>query len=192
MKTYIIYLAAGNSRRFGSNKLLHRWRGKPLYRYGLDELIKLAESRNDCQIIIISQSSQVIHNHPKIVNLINPLSSLGISYSIKAGLQQIDKTEESYNIMFVVADQPYLKSSTIANMLDIFNDSDFTLASLAYLEQAGNPTIFKNIYFDELMQLTGDQGGRKVINNHSKECLYYEVNDPQELQDIDERIDLTK
>ena len=39
MKLRIIYLAAGNSRRFGSNKLLHITQGKPLYQHGLDMLM---------------------------------------------------------------------------------------------------------------------------------------------------------
>ncbi|MFQ9153605.1 MAG: NTP transferase domain-containing protein [Blautia sp.] len=43
MKTDLILMAAGNSRRFGSNKLLHEWKGKKLYRYMLDALMEAAE-----------------------------------------------------------------------------------------------------------------------------------------------------
>ncbi len=45
MKIRMIYLAAGNSRRFGSNKLLYKTGGKPLFAYGLDVLIKVLEER---------------------------------------------------------------------------------------------------------------------------------------------------
>lgn len=38
---YVIYMAAGNSRRFGSNKLLYPFEGKPLYRHTLDRLLEL-------------------------------------------------------------------------------------------------------------------------------------------------------
>ena len=38
MKYSLIYLAAGNSRRFGKNKLLVEWNGRPLYEYGLNTL----------------------------------------------------------------------------------------------------------------------------------------------------------
>ena len=34
-------MAAGNSRRFGSNKLLFPWKGKTMYRHGLDLLLEL-------------------------------------------------------------------------------------------------------------------------------------------------------
>ena len=36
-------MAAGNSRRFGSNKLLYEWKGKKLYRHMLDALLEAAE-----------------------------------------------------------------------------------------------------------------------------------------------------
>ena len=35
---HIIYMAAGNSRRFGSNKLLYELDGKPMNRHLLDHL----------------------------------------------------------------------------------------------------------------------------------------------------------
>lgn len=190
MKTHIIYLAAGNSRRFNSNKLLYLWQGKALYRHGLDELIKLVESSDDCQLIVVYQNQKDIYNYPKITNIVNPRSELGISYSIKAGLTAINETDKIFNIMFVVADQPYLKYTTITNMLDAFNNSNYTLASLKYHNQVGNPTIFKNKYFNELMALTGDTGGRKIINQHQEECLFYQVDDPLELYDIDKQTDL--
>ena len=41
MSKHILYLAAGSGRRFGSNKLLYNWKGKSLYRYGLDMLADL-------------------------------------------------------------------------------------------------------------------------------------------------------
>ena len=38
---HIIYMAAGNSRRFGSNKLFYELDGKPMYRHLLDAWRKL-------------------------------------------------------------------------------------------------------------------------------------------------------
>ena len=35
---HIIYMAAGNSRRFGSTKLFYELDGKPMYRHLLDSL----------------------------------------------------------------------------------------------------------------------------------------------------------
>lgn len=43
---HIIYMAAGNSRRFGSNKLFYELYGKPMYRHLLDHLIEIKDRYN--------------------------------------------------------------------------------------------------------------------------------------------------
>ena len=92
--------------------------------------------------------------------------------------------------MFVVADQPYLKFETLNQFLDTFQHNDFTLASLKYQTQVGNPTIFYSEYKEPLLALEGDNGGRKIIKQHPSECFYFDVSDPKELWDIDTIEDL--
>ena len=43
---HIIYMAAGNSRRFGSNKLFYELDGKPMYRHLLERLIEIKDRCN--------------------------------------------------------------------------------------------------------------------------------------------------
>ena len=54
MKLGLIMLAAGNSRRFGSNKLLYTIEGEPMYRHILSELMRvrkaLKEQKHTCEI----------------------------------------------------------------------------------------------------------------------------------------------
>ena len=59
MKTYIIYLAAGNSRRFKEDKLHTLFKGKELYLYGIDTLKQLLKHRNDIEIIIVSNTIDI-------------------------------------------------------------------------------------------------------------------------------------
>lgn len=190
MKTYIIYLAAGNSLRFGSNKLLYKIRGKELYRYGLDNLIKLTSIRNDCKLIVVTQYFEIITSYPKLNYIYSAKCLDGLSYSIKAGIEMIDK-QNNFQIMFVVADQINLNYQTLNKMLDVYNSSNYSLASMAYQNRAGNPTIFDSIYIDELMKLENDQGGRKIINQHQDKCLFYQIKNEFELYDIDKLEDLT-
>ena len=44
MKLELVMLAAGNSRRFGSNKLLYTVDGQPMYRHILSELEKIQKT----------------------------------------------------------------------------------------------------------------------------------------------------
>lgn len=46
---HIIYMAAGNSRRFGSNKLFYELDGKPMYRHLLDRLVEIKDIYNNSE-----------------------------------------------------------------------------------------------------------------------------------------------
>ena len=46
---HIIYMAAGNSRRFGSNKLFYELDGKPMYRHLLERLIEIKDRHNNSE-----------------------------------------------------------------------------------------------------------------------------------------------
>lgn len=60
MKTYIIYLAAGNSRRFKEDKLHALFKGKELYLYWkLITLKQLLKYRNDLEIIVVSNTIDI-------------------------------------------------------------------------------------------------------------------------------------
>ena len=48
---HIIYMAAGNSRRFGSNKLFYELDGKPMYRHLFDHLIEIKDRYNNLENI---------------------------------------------------------------------------------------------------------------------------------------------
>lgn len=188
-KTYIVYLAAGNSRRFKNQKLLYPINKKTMYQHTLDTLIKLVNHRQDCSLIVVTQYQEIKKQYPDLNVILSPKSQYGISYSIQAGLNSIQE-KNSYQIMFVVADQPYLKFETLNQFLDTFQHNDFTLASLKYQTQVGNPTIFYSEYKEGLLALEGDNGGRKIIKRHPSECFYFDVSDPKELWDIDTIEDL--
>ena len=47
---HIIYMAAGNSRRFGKNKLFHMVGQNPMYLHLLDRLAAVAERQKEMEI----------------------------------------------------------------------------------------------------------------------------------------------
>ena len=51
MKLGLIMLAAGNSRRFGSNKLLYTIEGEPMYRHILSELMRVRKALKESRSI---------------------------------------------------------------------------------------------------------------------------------------------
>lgn len=51
--------------------------------------------------------------------------------------------------------------------------------------KTGNPCIFSRKYYQELMEITGDKGGKQIINRHPDDVVYLEIKDARELVDID-------
>ena len=59
MKIRMIYLAGGNSRRFGTNKLLELLDGKPMYRHLLDRLIRICGRHDRWELVVVTQYHEV-------------------------------------------------------------------------------------------------------------------------------------
>ena len=207
---HIIYMAAGNSRRFGSNKLFYELDGKPMYRHLLDRFAEIKnrynKSKSDSQTIDIT----VVTRYREILDycacipdchaVISPDSEKGISYTIKAGIMAVQEqkklkkssevthhtaeTEEYY--MFAVADQPYLKSQSVIKLIDKVLENKGNMKSVFSLrcgDTVGNPCVFHSSLIPQLLSLEGDKGGRSVAKKY--DCVYVDIADERELTDID-------
>ncbi len=189
MHKHIIYLASGNSRRFGSNKLLYSLNGKPIFSYGLEMLSGYVHRHSDTTLTVVSQYEEVRSSASSwgCLAVDSPDSTKGISYTIKAGLSALQNVSPDDFILFVVADQPYLTELSVAKLLSHAKEGTET-ASLAYGDQPGNPTLFSARLIPELMELAGDKGGRAVIRRH--DCIYVQAADEMELMDVDTTEDI--
>lgn len=200
---HIIYMAAGNSRRFGSNKLLHIWQGKMLYRHTLDMLSDIVSSRKinedidyDITLTVVTQYDRIIADldgRKDINTVFCGDSRLGASYTIKAGINSLmGRLKKDDWLLFIVADQPYLSEKTILKFIEAASQDkkseDYKVFSARYRAKAGNPCMFSCELIPELLELSGDSGGRKVAKRH--ECFYIDVEDEKELFDIDSEKDI--
>ena len=196
---HIIYMAAGNSRRFGSNKLFYELDGKPMYRHLLEHLIEIKDRYNKLKsdspvidITVVTRYREILDycsSIPDCHAVLSPDSEKGISYTIKAGImavQEQKKTGMQDYYMFAVADQPYLKSQSMIKLIDkvLENKGDKQLAfSLRCGTAVGNPCVFNSSLIPQLLSLEGDKGGRSVAKKH--DCVYVDIADESELMDID-------
>lgn len=196
---HIIYMAAGNSRRFGSNKLLYELDGKPMYRHLLECLIEIKDRYNKLKsdspvidITVVTRYREILDycsSIPDCHAVLSPDSEKGISYTIKAGImavQEQKKTGMQDYYMFAVADQPYLKNQSVIKLIDkvLENKENKRLVfSLRCGDTVGNPCVFHSSLIPQLLSLEGDKGGRSVAKKH--DCVYVDIADERELMDID-------
>lgn len=217
MKYNLIYLAAGNSRRFGKNKLLTEWNGRPLYEYGLNALKEAIKDRTDCEILLVSQYPNILQAHPEVVCVYSPKSTEGLSWSICAGIECVlereleeeqeqkcrelpDRQERNRWLLFLTADQPLVEAETIQKILEKAEQVSASGADVKSIEiiraryagKEGSPVLFHASLIPELQQLSGDEGGRSVIRAHRDEMAFVDVADERQMADVDTAEDLEK
>lgn len=185
MKINLILLAAGNSNRFKGNKLLTTVNNKPMYMNVVEKVLKV----NFNKIILVTQYEEIkvaLMEQP-IQVIINNNSELGISHSVKLGIQE-DLEADAY--MFMVCDQPFISLESIETLIDRFIKSDKGMVSAEHKGNLGNPTIFSGKYKKELLSLEGDVGGKAVMKKHLDDLERVPIENEVEIMDIDTRKEL--
>ena len=158
-----ILLAAGLSKRLGRNKLL-----LPL---GDETVI-----RKTAKAVLASAASEAIlvtgHEEAKVIQAVeglnvrlthNPRYAEGQSTSMIAGIEAVSEEAEVY--LFVLGDQPLLTPQIVNEMIVLYEKSrpDALVVAPTFKGRRGNPALFAASLKDELLQASGDAGGRGII-----------------------------
>lgn len=187
-----IILAAGESTRFGSVKQLLEWKGKPFVR----QVAETALQAGLWPVVVITgfQAADVESAldglQVKIVH--NPDFRQGQSTSIRAGLQKIELNIGA--AIFLLADQPQIPEDIIRALVDSHSKNlQPILAPLVLEERRANPVLFDRVAFADLLNLTGDVGGRAIFDKHPvdylpwhDDILLFDVDKPEDYQRLKE------
>lgn len=213
MRIPVIYMAAGNGRRFADetekrsgrreNKLLRPYKGKPLYRHGLERLAELKEEGLKLEIYLVSQYRELLEDAKDLPALpvYSPESRNGASYTVRAGLWAAGFREEGggetdqegsagqellgrAGCAFFAADQPCLEKATMARFFERVRRNPAGLAAVGQGREPGNPCYFGPGYLPELFKLKGDKGGKPVLRKYLEECAVVQARE-WELEDVD-------
>ncbi len=179
IKIAVILEAAGDSKRFGSNKLLHITEdGRPMIASILDAVRPLEAYRK----ILVTQYDEIAAMTHDFVTVMNERPDLGISRSMQLGLAAAGDADA---YMFCVCDQPGLTTATLESLIGAYKKRTAGIVSLAWQGKMCNPKIFSSRYREELMKLSGDTGGRQILASHADDILLVEAESEDEVKDID-------
>lgn len=172
---HIIYMAAGNSRRFGSNKLFYELEGKPMYRHLLERLVEIKDRYNNSRSIGLSKKAEkkkkntesssplvditVVTRYREILDycssipdchaVLSPDSEKGISYTIKAGIMAVQEQKKKNG----VRQKKQEKSSGVSqNSAETEEYYMFAVADQPYLK---SQSVIKLI--DKVLENTGNE-----------------------------------
>lgn len=186
----VVLLAAGESRRFGGNKLMAMADGKPLYSYAMH----LLDNFTDIMKVIVTGQEPIradaLAREFLVVENRNP--DLGISLSVKMGLKAcIEKAKGLQSVMFMVCDQPALTEESVKRLLKASGECPGQIVCASVDGESRNPVVWDKRFWAELLDITGDTGGKQIMERHQDKVVLIEVKQ-EEVKDIDRKADLMR
>ena len=173
-----IVLAAGESVRFGSPKLLAELLpGRPVIAVLIEQLI--VSKISEIIIVLGAQRERIesaILKHKKVKVVYNKDYKLGQTTSFLAGLRQVDR--KTQGIMLLPADTPAVRPSTVNQLITDFSDRRPLIQIPTYLGRKGHPPIFHSDLRKELLELDPQAGVNTIIRRYDTETVLVQVDDP--------------
>ena len=197
--TAAIILAAGSSSRMGAgrHKLLLPLGDRPVLAHVIDAT--LASQARPIILVLGHQVDQVrtqiapYITHPNITIIENPMYLDGMSTSMRMGMQTLisngyKKSALSSHIdsaLIMLGDQPMITSRIIDNLITMYNATGKRIVAPLYAGKRGSPVLFDASLFHELLEVTGDEGGRTVLERHRQDLELVEMGDALANFDVD-------
>lgn len=183
-----VMLAAGQSSRFGSDKLLHpllyNKQSKPLI---LHSLTPWFEVFDEVSVVIREDNLALLHllkncefsSRLKLVQAEN--ARHGMSASLIAGIQA---NLEADGWLIGLADMPYMNSFVIRDSLAaLISGAGITLPE--FCGRRGHPVGFASSFLPQLLALNGDNGAKDIIRSSPNQICFISGVDSGIFADID-------
>jgi len=184
-----IILAAGLSTRFGSNKLLAEHQGQPIVRWVAEAA--LASQLEQIVVVLGHQATAVgdaLTGLP-LDTVLNQEYQQGQSTTVIAGLKAVQKDHPA--TMYLMGDQPLIEAAIIDELIAAYQTSDKAICYPSFQNQRRNPVIFGEVFFNDILALSGDTGARAIIDANPEQALAVNFIQAQPFLDVDEENDLS-
>jgi molybdenum cofactor cytidylyltransferase len=183
-----LLLAAGSGRRFGGDKLLYRLPdGRPMAVAAAAGLLPACE-----RLIAVVRpahealASKLADMGCHIVHA--PAGDQGMGVSLAAGVRA---TADAGGWIVALADMPFIDSRSHLAVLSRLR-AGASLAATQYAGRRGHPVGFAKQWFSQLVAMTGDQGGKAILETHPEHVVLCPVDDCGVVWDIDQPTDFSK
>ena len=185
-KTGCVIMASGLGKRFGSNKLMADFHGKPMFLRAVDAVQGLFDA-----LVVVTRHADVaeVCRSLEIPVVLHELPHR--NDTIRLGLDALGDVD---CCMFVPGDQPLLRRYTVEVMLKGWRTFSNLIFRPCFEDTPGSPVLFPRWAFPELRALPEGKGGSFVVRNHPEEVHTVQVSTAFELADADtpETLELLK
>jgi molybdenum cofactor cytidylyltransferase len=165
-----IVLAAGESRRMGTNKLLLRLAGEPLVRRASRRALAAGL---DPLIVVLGHESERVREALAGLDCrfaFNADSGGPMSSSLHRGLEGLPADAEAAVVM--LADMVNVTEHMVRALALAAQTSAAPLVSSRYAQTLAPPVLFRRALFPELLASTGESCGKAAMERHREHALY--------------------
>jgi len=176
-----ILLTAGLSSRFHSPKALAKINGHTVVEHIVNTL--LSTQLNEIIIVTGAYEAEIkpfLLNHKAIKVVHNKDYKFGQTSSFKVGVNAV--SDESEGIVLLPVDYPLVQSSTIDEMIGLFQSSQSKIVIPTYVGKKGHPPLFSISIKDDMSSLDNDLGINTLQQRYSSQTTFHPVSDPGVIQ----------
>jgi len=178
-----IVLAAGESKRMGSPKMLLPYNGMTVIEQVINNVLS-AGIRNP--VIVLGADHEgilkVIRNYP-VSHCYNENYRKGMLSSVKCGLFSI--SADCSKVLVMPGDIPMIGASVLERVIKGSRESGRGIVMPVYNGKRGHPLVFDMKYRSEVMSFPEKEGLRELAGRHPDDVMEVETDDPAVLRDID-------
>ena len=185
---WVLLLAAGGSRRFGSPKLLARLDGESLLRRSARAA--LGCGAGGC-IVVLGASAIRLERELRglpVTVAVNRDWRRGLSSSLRAGLAVLPAAAPA--ALVALADQAALGPADLHRLIAAWRRQPRAIVAARAGDVLGPPAIFPRRIFRELRRLRGDAGARTLLQDPARSVI--EIGIANAAYDIDRPGDLVR
>ena len=185
-----ILLAAGASKRFNGNKLLHSLDGTPIalrsaraFITALPGATAVTRPGSPLKALLENEGFNVVECER---------ADEGMGASLAAGVAaSIVTTRDVAGWVVALADMPFIRPTTHTRIADALA-TGAELVAAGYRGERGHPVGIGARFLDQLLALEGDAGARNIVRANPELLQVIECDDDGVLRDIDTQTDLDR
>lgn len=184
---WAIVLAAGESRRMGSPKMMLPYEGMTIIEKVLENV--LASDVEKVVTVLGSHKEEVlkvIEKYP-VLHCYNSNFKDGMLSSVKCGFEFLPS--EFRAAMVLLGDQPMVETSVINKLIKAYNETGKGILVPVFQNKRGHPLMVDKKYRDEIINLDDPEGLKGLLLRHPDDLLEVNTENPSVLDDIDTRED---
>ena len=180
---YTMVLAAGESKRMGTPKLLLPFGEKTMIELLLEEVLR---SKSDKTMVVLGAEKEKIEriiSRLPVTTVVNTRYEDGMLSSIQAGFEALPDEVEA--VLVCLGDQPLIPFSVMNKLIDAYKNTKKGIILPIYKKSRGHPILIDMKYKTEIRRVSPNIGLRALVHNHPQDVMEVEVDAPQILKDID-------